>query len=136
MKNTYQSNTEALATEDASSKTGLFAVGGILGAIAASACCLLPLVLTLLGVSGAWMSSLRALEAYQPYFIALAVGALGYGFYQVYWKSRRACAEGASCAKPVLPHYVVKTGLWFGATVVLAVVTFSYWFPIVEPYLP
>jgi len=59
MENTYPSNTEALATEETKSKTGLVAAGGILGAIVASVCCLLPLVLTLLGVSGAWMSSLR-----------------------------------------------------------------------------
>jgi mercuric ion transport protein len=136
MENTYQSNTEALATDETNSKTGLVAAGGILGAVAASACCLLPLVLTILGVSGAWMSSLRALEVYQPYFIALSLGALAYGFYQVYWKPKRACAEGSSCAQPVLPNYLVKTGLWLGLFIVVAVLTFPYWFPIIVPYLP
>ena len=136
MENTYPSNTEALATEGTNSKTGLVAAGGILGAIAASACCLLPLVLTILGVSGAWMSSLRALEVYQPYFIAASIGALAYGFYQVYWKSKKACAEGATCARPMLPNYMVKTGLWLGLFIVVAVLTFPYWFPIIVPYLP
>jgi len=136
MENTYPSNTEALATDDTNSKTGLMAAGGILGAIAASACCLLPLVLTILGVSGAWMSSLRALEVYQPYFIAASIGALAYGFYQVYWKPGKAGTEGAACAKPMLPNYLVKIGLWSGLFIVVAVLTFPYWFPIIVPYLP
>jgi mercuric ion transport protein len=136
MENTYQSNTEALATKENGGKTGLFAAGGIIGAIGASACCLLPLVLIIFGVSGAWMANLRALEAYQPYFITLAIGALGYGFYQVYWKSKQACAEGAACARPMIPSYLVKIVLWTGAIIVVAVLTFSYWFPVVVPYLP
>jgi mercuric ion transport protein len=136
MENTYQSNTEALATDETNGKTGLAAAGGILGAIAASTCCLLPLVLTLLGVSGAWMSSLREMQAYQPYFITLAVAALAYGFYQVYWKPKKAYAEGSACARPVLPNYLVKASLWFGTVIVMAVLSFSYWFPIIVPYLP
>src|SRR5262245_33524392 len=37
---------------------GLMAVGGLLGALVASSCCLLPLVLFGLGVSGAWIGNL------------------------------------------------------------------------------
>ena len=33
----------------------LLAVGGLLGAVLASACCILPLALVTLGVSGAWI---------------------------------------------------------------------------------
>ena len=34
----------------------LVAAGGVIGALAASSCCILPLVLFGLGVSGAWIS--------------------------------------------------------------------------------
>jgi len=43
------------------------AAGGVLGALAASSCCIAPLILFSLGVSGA----LTRLAPYQPYFTAV-----------------------------------------------------------------
>lgn len=48
---------------------GALAAGG-LAAILASTCCLGPLVLVALGVSGAWIGNLTALEPYRPVFPA------------------------------------------------------------------
>ena len=114
--------------------TGLLATGGIVAAIGAASCCVLPLALTLLGVSGAWMANLRTLSPYQPYFIGLAVLAIGYGFYQVYWR-QPACEDGDACARP-LPNRLVKTALWSGAVIVAIAATFPVWFPVIVPYLP
>lgn len=111
------------------------ATGGILAALGATTCCVLPLALTLLGVSGAWMSNLRALSPYQPYFLALSGFAIGYGFYQVYWKPRKACAVGQACARRMGGN-IVKTALWAGAVLVLITATFPLWFPTILPYLP
>lgn len=111
------------------------ATGGILTALGATTCCILPLALTMLGVSGAWMSNLRALSPYQPYLLAISVLAIGYGFYQVYWKPRKLCAEGKVCSRP-LGGNIVRMMLWLGAVLVLVTVTFSLWFPFVLPYLP
>ncbi len=116
-------------------KTSFLAAGGILGAIVASSCCVIPLVLTLFGVSGAWMSNLRAMAPYQPYFIVMTIALIGVGFYQVYWKPRQVCDVGAACARP-LPNRLVKSGLWIGTVLVLIALTFPYWFDSVEPYLP
>jgi mercuric ion transport protein len=116
-------------------KTGFFAAGGIIAAIVASSCCVIPLALTLLGVSGAWMSNLRALAPYQPYFVAMTAVFIGFGFYRVYWKPRQVCYVGAACAQP-LPNKLVKSGLWFGTVLVLIALTFPYWFASIEPYLP
>jgi len=127
------SSNEAGNTNEA--RQGLVAAGGILGALAASTCCILPLTLTVLGVSGAWMANLRALAPYQPYFIAMSIATLGYGFYQVYWKQRQVCEDGEMCARP-LPNRLVKTGLWTGAAMVLLVLSFHYWFPLIVDYLP
>jgi len=136
MANAIETDGMALEEQEAGpSKSGLFAAGGILGAVGASACCILPLALTLLGVSGAWMSNLRALAPYQPYFIAMTVVFIGFGFYQVYWKPRQVCAVGDACARP-LPNRLVKSGLWSGTILVLAALTFPYWFGFIEPYLP
>jgi mercuric ion transport protein len=114
----------------------LAATGGILGALAASSCCILPLVLTVFGVSGAWMAGLRALAPYQPVFIAVSAGMLGYGFYLVYWKPKRAAAQGAACARPVVPNRAVRAVLWGAAFVVLLNLSFNIWFPPIAPYLP
>lgn len=114
---------------------GLLTLGGVMAAIAATSCCVLPLALTAVGISGAWMANLRALSAYQPYFIGLAVLALGYGFYQVYWRDPASCVDGDACARP-LPNRIVKTGLWSGAVIVTIAASFSVWFPMLVPYLP
>src|SRR5579885_3887551 len=77
----------------------LAAVGGILAALGAASCCVVPFALFMLGISGAWISNLTALEPYQPIFAAVTVGFLGYGFYLVYRKPKVACADGSYCAK-------------------------------------
>lgn len=130
-------DTKTVASAPSSSETrgtGLLAVGGIVAAIGATSCCVLPLALTLVGVSGAWMANLRALSPYQPYFMGLAALAIGYGFYQVYWR-RPACEDGDACARP-LPNRAVKAALWSGAVIVAIAASFPVWFPAVVPYLP
>ena len=107
----------------------LVTVGGVLGALAASSCCIVPLILFSLGIGGAWMGNLTALAPYKPIFIAITVGLLGYGFYLVYWKSKRACADGAACARP-LPNRFVKLGLWAATVLVAAAFAFDYVAPI------
>ena len=97
----------------------LIAAGGLLGALAASSCCILPLVLFSLGISGAWIGNFTQLAPYQPYFIAATIAFLGYGYWLVYRSSKLACAEDAACARP-LPNRLVKVGLAL-ATILVAV---------------
>jgi mercuric ion transport protein len=68
----------------------LVAAGGLIGAILASSCCIAPLLLLTLGVSGAWVGTLTALAPYQGYFIAATLAFLGAGFWYVYWKPKHA----------------------------------------------
>lgn len=103
---------------DHSAKTKLMATGGILGALAASTCCIVPLALFSLGISGAWIGQLTALEPYKPFFIAITVGFLGYGYWLVYRKPEAACAEGDACAGQ-LPNRLVKAALWFATALVI-----------------
>jgi mercuric ion transport protein len=91
-------------------RQGLVAAGGLLGALAASSCCILPLVLFGLGVSGAWIGNFTRLAAYQTYFLAATLAFLGYGYWLVYRSSTRACADGEVCARP-LPNRIVKASL-------------------------
>jgi mercuric ion transport protein len=107
----------------------LAAAGGLLGAIAASSCCIVPLVLFSLGIGGAWIGNLTALAPYQPIFIAATLGFLGYGFYKVYAVPRRACADDAACARP-LPSRIVKAALWSATMLVAAALAFPYVAPL------
>jgi mercuric transport protein len=58
-------------------------------ALAASACCTIPLALVSLGVSGVWIGSLTALEPYRWLFVLFAMSALGYAGYNEWQMSRR-----------------------------------------------
>jgi mercuric ion transport protein len=102
----------------------LTALGGILGAIAASSCCIAPLVLFSLGISGAWIGNLTALAPYQPYFIAATLACLGYGYWLVYRPRKDACAEGEACAKP-LPNRLVMSGLILATVLVAGALAFD-----------
>lgn len=89
----------------------LLAAGGMLAALVAASCCVVPFTLFMLGVSGAWIGALTALEPYQPVFAAIAAACLGYGFYLVYRKPKVACDDGSYCANPSA-NRVAKIGLW------------------------
>jgi mercuric ion transport protein len=107
----------------------LMAAGGILGALAASSCCILPLVLFSLGVSGAWIGNLTQLAPYQPYFIAATLAFLGAGYWLVYRSSKLACADGAACARP-LPNRMVRGGLVIAVILVVAALGFDFIAPL------
>ena len=106
------------------------AVGGLLGALTASSCCILPVVLFSLGVSGAWIANFTQLAPYQPIFVAATVGLLGGGYWLVYRSSRRACEGDQACARP-LPNRVVM-GVLVAATIIVIV---AFGFDFVAPYL-
>ncbi len=104
----------------------LFSVGGILAALAAASCCVIPFVLFVAGVSGAWIGNLTALKPYQPIFIGVALVCLGGGFYAVYRTPTRVdCVEGSYCARPASDR-IAKIGLWLASVLVLGALGFSY----------
>ncbi len=110
-------------------RKGLLAAGGIIGAVLASACCIGPLVLLTLGISGAWISNLTALEPFKPYFAAVTLGLIGLGFWQVYFRPKPACEEGSYCASP-RSGLVIQIALWAALALVLAALSIDYWAPL------
>jgi mercuric ion transport protein len=101
----------------------LAAAGGILAALGAASCCVVPFALFTLGVSGAWIGNLTALEPYQPLFATIAAACLGYGFYMVYRRPKNACAEGSCCAS-LSSSRLAKIGLWTAFVLVLIAIGF------------
>ena len=119
----------AASEPDESERHRLVALGAVIGALAASSCCIIPLILFGLGIGGAWIGNLTALAPYKPLLITATAGVLGYGFYLVYWKPRRACADGAACARPVAGR-IVEAALWIATVLVAAAFAFDYVAPL------
>src|SRR5262249_6518095 len=106
------------------------ALGGIVAALVASSCCILPVALFSLGISGAWIGNLTQLAPYQPYFIAVTLAFIGTGYWLVYRSSKAACADGEACARP-LPSRLVKIVLLVATVIVIAAWSFDY----IAPYV-
>lgn len=88
------------AVENSRERTGSGAlfVGG-LAAILASTCCLGPLVLVALGLSGAWIGNLTRLEPYRPFFIGGSLVALFFAGRHIF-RPVQTCNPGEVCAVP------------------------------------
>ncbi|MFN3566668.1 MAG: mercuric ion transporter MerT [Burkholderiaceae bacterium] len=116
------------ARPEAPSGRAALAAGGI-AAILASACCVGPLVLVMLGASGAWIGNLTLLEPYRPFFIGAALVALALAWRRIY-RPAADCKPGEMCAIPrVRTSYRVL--FWVVALLVAAAIAFPYvapWF--------
>lgn len=114
--------------DELAARPGWFAAGGVVGALLASSCCVAPLVLLLLGVSGAWIGNLTALEPFKPYFAAAASVFIGLGFWHVYFRAPPACANDSHCARPP-STMLIKTALWIATVLVVVALTTDWWAP-------
>ena len=111
---------------DEQTKKTIFAGGSIIGALAMSSCCILPLVLFSLGVTGAWIGSLAALYPYKWIFLLITAGFLAGGFYMVYRKPRTSESGPGSCCATPLSNRINKTVLWTATVLALAATAFPY----------
>ena len=107
------------------SRSALLA-GGI-AAILASTWCLGPLVLIGLGVSGAWIGNLTALEPYRPIFIGLALVAMFFAGRRIF-RPAQDCKPGEVCAIPQT-RTAYKLIFWVVAALVLIALGFPYVVP-------
>jgi mercuric ion transport protein len=105
---------------------GALIVGG-LAAILASTCCLGPLILITLGVSGAWIANLTTLEPYRPLFIGAALVALFFAWRRIF-RPTTSCQPGEVCAVPQV-RSTYKFIFWVVATLVLVALLFPYIVP-------
>ena len=103
-----------------------FLVGAV-SAILASTCCIGPLILITLGVSGAWIANLAALEPYRPALIVAALAALLVAGRRI-WAPIAVCTPGTVCAVPKTNR---RYKVLFG--VVSALVLVAMAFPYIAP---
>ena len=121
--------TDVLASDRAEvGRQRLVAVGGILGALAASSCCIVPLILFSLGIGGAWIGNLAALEPYRPWFIGAALVAMVFAWRRIY-RPAQDCQPGDVCAVPQV-RTTYKVVFWIVALLILTALAFPYVLPL------
>lgn len=117
--------TEGLTTERPDRTTWTATGAGVLGALAMTSCCILPLALVSFGVTGVFIGQLSALYAYKWVTLFFALAALGYGFWKAYRPvTAEECGTGA-CARPV-DRGLMRGLLWGALVVVLVALVFPY----------
>ena len=125
-------NATAKASDPTDTRAGggesaALAVGGI-AALLVGACCVGPLVLVAIGLGGAWLSNLTALDPYRPIFIAIALASLAFAWRRIY-RPAGECKVGEMCSVPAVKKGY-KIGFWTAAA--LLVVMFGS--PYVAPF--
>ena len=100
-------------------------VSSVISALVASACCIGPLVLALLGIGGGAL--LVKFEPYRPYFMVATFALLGTGFYLQYRKPKVVAAEGDACdCETPRANRTGKIMLWVATALVVAFLAFPY----------
>lgn len=104
--------------------TKILNVGAIGAALAASVCCLGPLVLALLGLGGGAL--LLKVEPYRPYFLVATALLLGAAFYLTYRGPAPAdCEPGSACASPT-SRKGQRIVLWIVTVIAALTAAFPY----------
>ncbi|MDZ4660129.1 MAG: mercuric transporter MerT family protein [Pseudomonadota bacterium] len=104
-------------------KSGWLVGGGIFASIIASLCCVGPLVLTVLGVSGA--AALSKFETVRGPMILLVFIFFGVAGFTLYRK-RNSCEPGSICADPKKFKKMVIF-YWAGLVIALLGITSPQW---------
>ena len=122
--------TETLQQDQPDTGNKVATAGSLLGALAMTSCCILPLVLVSFGVGGVWIAQLTALYAYKWYTFAIASSFIGWGFWKVHRAEAGECREGTACSRPI-NRTVMKASLWLAALVTVIAMIFPY----ITPYI-
>lgn len=103
-------------------------VAGGLAALLASTCCLGPLILVTVGVSGAWIGNLTALEPYRPLLLGAALLALFFAYRRIF-RPVQDCKPGEVCALPQV-RSAYQVVFWIVAALVIVALAFPYVLPL------
>lgn len=100
-------------------------LGASLAAIGASVCCVVPLLLVLMGISGAWIANLTARDAWRPWFSAATLLCLALAFWNLYGPSSRCRSEGVCISPKILARR--RRWLWVAAIGIAILLLFPYY---------
>jgi mercuric ion transport protein len=101
------------------------AIGAIGAAVAASACCIGPVVFSLLG-AGALSAFAVKLEVYRPWFLGLTLVLVGAAFYSAYRPAaNERCAADRTCTPD--SKRAAKIMVWIAAALAVLLIAFPYY---------
>lgn len=101
-------------------------IGGGIAALAASACCLGPLILVSLGIGGAWVSNLTMLEPFRPIFVGVALICMVFAYRKIYKvESANVCLPDSMCANPQTNRNY-RIIFWLVSVLVLIALLYPY----------
>lgn len=108
-------------------KSSLLALwGAAVAAVGASVCCVVPLVLVLMGISGAWIANLTAFDVWRPWLSALTTLCLAWAFWTQYRSGAQRCSSDDSCTDtPLLRRR--RRWLWIAAGGIVLLLLFPYY---------
>jgi len=91
---------ENISNTPATSNNKAPLIGAVIAGGMASACCIGPLIVVLLGLGSA--SAFVAMEPYRPFLAAVTLGLLGWAGWK-HWQGKKQCAaSGCPPKKPVM----------------------------------
>lgn len=101
-------------------KEKFLAGGGILAAGLASSCCIGPLILAAIGMSGAGF--IAPVAEYRPIFIGLTFALIGVAYYFTYGRREKACCPGERPKR----RWAQEISLWAITAVAVGLAAFPY----------
>lgn len=101
--------------------------GGVIAGLAASICCIGPLVLVALGLGGAAAGLIQFFTPLRDFFIGLALLFLGLAAYRLFYVPR-VCAPGTACADPRTLRN--QRLLFIGVVIVVAALVAFPWYAV------
>lgn len=105
-------------------KDKAFIGASLVAGLAASLCCILPIVFALAGAGIVGASAF--FEKWRPLLLGITFVLLGAGFYFAYRKPKHACAPGSACERPVI-NRAGRLWLWIASIFVLLFAAFPYY---------
>lgn len=105
-------------------KDKTFVGASLVAAIAASLCCILPIVFALVGAGIAGAAAFFA--TWRPLLLAITLVLLACGFYFAYRKPRQACESGSACERPAM-NRAGRMWLWIATVLVILIAAFPYY---------
>lgn len=105
-------------------KDKAFVGASLIAGVAASLCCILPIVFAMAGTGIVGASAFFA--SWRPYLLGITFLLLGLGFYFAYRKPKNVCEPGSVCERPATSK-TGRIGLWIATVFVLIVAAFPYY---------
>jgi len=98
--------------------------GSLVAAVAASLCCILPILATVTGIAA--LGAAATFSRFRPYLLGVTAVLFVLGIVRAYHGSRRACTPGSVCATSPVQRWNVLLLVFLGA-LVAGIAAFPYY---------